>query len=362
MMAIFKRGRIYWYHFVFNSQHVQQSTKQGNPRVARQMEAAHRTALAKGEVGFREHRAISLRDFLKQDFLPYVESQFKESKPNTLRYYQYGAETLRESSFAELNLTQITDQHGGQYTAKRASRSPSTINCGLRTLRRALSLANQWGKLDRMPKITLAKGEKQRERVLSDSEVALYLEACAQPWKDAASVMLGTGLRPSEVLSLRWERIHLNGVGGLLQIVEGKSRAARRVLPMVPAVYGALKARWDAQGCPQNGWTFPAESKSGHLDRDTAKTHHARALGAIENEARNENKETPVKPFPPYTMRHTALTRLAEAGCDAFTLARIAGHSSITITQRYCHPQADAIERAFAKLPGITSAIVTEES
>jgi len=46
----------------------------------------------------------------------------------------------------------------------------------------------------------------------------------------------------------------------------------------------------------------------------------------------------------------TALTRLADAGCDAFTLARIAGHSSITITQRYCHPQADAIERVFAKL------------
>src|SRR5215467_3262082 len=38
-MAIFKRGRIYWYHFLFNGQHVQQSTKQGNPRVARQMEA-----------------------------------------------------------------------------------------------------------------------------------------------------------------------------------------------------------------------------------------------------------------------------------------------------------------------------------
>jgi hypothetical protein len=48
--------------------------------------------------------------------------------------------------------------------------------------------------------------------------------------------------------------------------------------------------------------------------------------------------------------------RLAESGCDAFTLARIAGHSSITITQRYCHPQADAIERAFAKLPSTTVA------
>lgn len=41
---------------------------------------------------------------------------------------------------------------------------------------------------------------------------------------------------------------------------------------------------------------------------------------------------------------------LAESGCDAFTLARIAGHSSITITQRYCHPQADAIEREFGNL------------
>jgi hypothetical protein len=47
-------------------------------------------------------------------------------------------------------------------------------------------------------------------------------------------------------------------------------------------------------------------------------------------------------------MRHTALTRMAPY-CDPFTLARIAGHSSISITQRYCHPQADAIEAAFSK-------------
>jgi len=58
------------------------------------------------------------------------------------------------------------------------------------------------------------------------------------------------------------------------------------------------------------------------------------------------------KPFEPYRTSplraHAALWR--ESGCDAFTLARIAGHSSITITQRYCHPQADAIERAFGNL------------
>jgi len=50
-----------------------------------------------------------------------------------------------------------------------------------------------------------------------------------------------------------------------------------------------------------------------------------------------------------YTLRHTALTNLGEkARGDVFVLARIAGHSSITVTQRYIHPQADAINRVFA--------------
>jgi hypothetical protein len=62
--------------------------------------------------------------------------------------------------------------------------------------------------------------------------------------------------------------------------------------------------------------------------------------------------QTGCKQFEIYCLRHSALTMLAESGCDAFTLARIAGHSSITIAQRYCHPQADAIERAFGNLSG----------
>jgi len=351
-MAIFKRGgRVYWYHFIFNGAHIQESTKQGNPRTARQMEAAHKTALAKGEVGFRERKRISLGNFLNDDFLPFVESKFKLVKPRTLRYYQYGAKTLRESDFADLCLAEITDQHAGQYAAKRSNLSPSTVNCGLRTLRRALSLAYQWGKLDRMPKITLAKGERQRDRVLTEDEVCKYLAACAQPWRDAATIMIGTAMRPSEVFSLRWEHILLNGNGGLLQITDGKSRAARRMLPLVPAVYDALKARLAAQGSPREGWIFPAHTRSGHLLGDSAKNQHAAALKSLNEEARKENRKPDLQPFPPYCLRHTSLTNLAAAGCDAFTLARIAGHSSITITQRYCHPQADAIERAFARLP-----------
>src|SRR5262249_34905087 len=38
------------------------------------------------------------------------------------------------------------------------------------------------------------------------------------------------------------------------------------------------------------------------------------------------------------------------AGGDVFVLARIAGHSSITGTQRYIHPQAEAINRVFSQV------------
>ena len=143
-------------------------------------------------------------------------------------------------------------------------------------------------------------------------------------------------MRPGEVFALRWENIYLNGTGGLIQVTDGKTKAARRMLPMVPAVFAALKAKWEANGEPEEGWLFPSSSREGHLNKDTAKDQHKRALDRANAKAKAQGAKE-IKIFQPYVLRHTALTRLAEAGCDVFTLARIAGHSSIAITQRYVH-------------------------
>jgi integrase len=118
------------------------------------------------------------------------------------------------------------------------------------------------------------------------------------------------------------------------------------MLPMVPAVYAALRAKWEATGKPEEGWLFPSSSREGHFNKDTAKDQHKRAIYHANAKAKRLGAKE-LKSFQPYVLRHTALTQLAEAGCDVFTLARIAGHSSITITLRYVHPQADSIERAF---------------
>ena len=122
-------------------------------------------------------------------------------------------------------------------------------------------------------------------------------------------------------------------------MVDGKSKAARRVLPMQPPVAALLARRNIESGSPADGWVFPARSGEGHLTGDSTKDQHTRAL-----------KVSEVKNFVPYSLRHTGLTHLGKVtNGDVFALARIAGHSSITITQRYVHPQADTIEAIFSR-------------
>ena len=341
-MGVYKRGSIYWYKFMWNGELIRESTKQGNDRKARNMESAHRAALANGLVGIREKKpSPALVDFLRNDFLPFAESKHA-AKPMTLRYYKQGSDMLSKSALGSVVLSELTDQNAQEFARENSSLSPSGINRGLRTLRRALNLAYQWGKLEKPCRVGLVAGEHQRDRVLTQDESARYLAACPQPWRDCATIILDEGFRPGEVFALRWPHVLMNDDGtGFIQIVAGKSKAARRVLPMTSNVYALLRARHDAAGRPEDGWVFPApNSPEEHISDGLTKFQHRKAL--------NESK---VAAFVPYVLRHTALTRLGEAASgDVFVLARIAGHSSITITQRYIHPQADAISRVFLQV------------
>jgi integrase len=86
---------------------------------------------------------------------------------------------------------------------------------------------------------------------------------------------------------------------------------------------------------------WPAATKEGHINHDSLKAQHKKALQIAH-----------LRPFDIYSIRHTFLTRLGESGCDVWTLARIAGHSNISISQRYVHPSEDAVLNALSRLGG----------
>src|SRR5438445_909363 len=99
---------VYWYKFMWQGKLVRESSKQGNDKVARQMEAAHRTSLAKGEVGIREKKTVpTLVEFCEKRFGPWVEST--TAKKTWLDFYRVGLRAIKSCrSLANLKLDEIT--------------------------------------------------------------------------------------------------------------------------------------------------------------------------------------------------------------------------------------------------------------
>jgi integrase len=86
-------------------------------------------------------------------------------------------------------------------------------------------------------------------------------------------------------------------------------------------------------------WVFPAPDGTPML---------VTSLDHLHTKVRETLKLDPE--FVIHSLRHTYLTRLGKAGVDAFTIMKLAGHSSITMSQRYIHPTPEAMERGAERL------------
>lgn len=280
-----------------------------------------------------------------EQFLPWAESAFS-AKRKTWLYYRNGVRRLK--GYAPLASLSMDDPKLGErasgYVATRQAKGlqVASINRELQVLRRLLHLAAEWGFVEQVPKIRMLGGERHREFVLSREEEGRYLAAAREPLAFVATVLADTGMRPEECYRLRWEYVTwVNGRYGALMVTHGKTAAARRLLPMTPRVRELLEGRWEATGKPIEGWVWPAPTKSAHVEPCSLKKQHAKAL-----------RLSKVRAFVLYSLRHTFLTRLGASGCDVWTLARIAGHSSVAISARYVHPSEDSVLTALERLSG----------
>lgn len=356
-MAIYKRGKskVYWYSFIFKGERIQESTRQGNPRVARQMEAAHRTRLAKGEVGIVERKAVPTLKMFAAQFETAIETRNAE-KPQTVQFYKTKLKRLLKfEPLASARLDKIDSYEIEQYVQHRSKTvSVTTVNRELATLRRVLHVAKEWKLIQTVPRVQLLKGERERTFVLTHAEEERYLALTSQPLTDAAVLMLDTGLRVGEVVRLQWGDIFPQPVGkaayGYLLVREGKSKNAKRAVPLTARVKAMLEERRNRE--PNSAWVFAGDSPDGNMLVTSLDHLHA---AATRPKVDGKKVYRFPKDFVLHSLRHTMLTRLGEAGAEAFTIMRIAGHSSVTISQRYVHPTPEAVERAFQRLEILNS-------
>jgi integrase len=344
-----RKSRIWWYSFVFNGERYQESTKVKNKRVAEQIEAARKTELAKGEVGIKDRPpAPTLKEF-EARFTAEIETACAEH-PETVSFYKEKYRRLLEyAPLANARLDAIDEEMIDAYKQTRRRQlsrygrvlSPGSVNRELATLSRALRLAKKWNLIPAVPTIGRLDGERNREFVLADELEETYLAAAPQPLRDAALLMLDTGVRVGEATTLQWMDVHLEpAIGarhGYIRIRKGKSKNAKRTLSLTPRVAAMLAAR---KAASKSEWVFPGDSTGAPILVTSLDHQHAEA-----REILNLSDD-----FVIHSLRHTMLTRLGEAGADAFTIMRIAGHSSVTVSQRYVHPSPDSLERAFERL------------
>ncbi|MGA2184762.1 MAG: site-specific integrase [Bryobacteraceae bacterium] len=354
-MSLYKRGDVYWYAFEFNGQRVQESARTGNKDVARQIEAAHRVRLAKGEAGIHERPPAPTL----AEFGPRFEAAIKTlcaDKPATVTFY---AEKLRrllaDSQLPDVRLDAIDEAVIDGYKQRRtrqASRygrplSPASVNRELATLRRLLRMAQEWKVLDRVPRIRLLRGERNREFVLNHRLEPAYLEAAPQPLRDVAVLILETGVRPGEAVGLQWPDVRLqqavHAKHGYIVIRGGKSRNAKRNLRLTARAAEMLRAR---KAGSKSAWVFPGETTDSAILGTSLDHQHDVVRTAL----------ILPKDFVLHSLRHTMLTRLGEAGADAFSIMKIAGHSSVTVSQRYVHPTPEGMDRAFERLENLNAA------
>ena len=164
-------------------------------------------------------------------------------------------------------------------------------------------------------------------KILTLKEEEHYLQRSSQPRKDVAVVMIGTGMRPEEVLKLQGGNINL--AKRKIFISRGKTEAARRSVPItsVEAVE-VLRARLALH---KDGYLFPPEPKFGLKSN----TPHLTTVTKAHNRAVKRAGIT--GPFVLYDLRHTFATRSLDAGIDLATVSKILGHSKIQVTMRYVH-------------------------
>ena len=334
---IYRRGKSLWYKFRFRVKHhdgseenfmIRRPAKVRNRKDAGEVEREHRRALSLGLVHPNDpwpKIAASgppiFRAFAKE-VLQHVKTQ---RKAGTHTFYRVSLDRLLTfAAIADAPLDAITGDvvsRYAQYRQEVPKNSVVTVNGDLRTLRRIFSLAVEWGKLDRAPVIHELPQAKGRDRVVSFEDEAKYLAKASENLRDAAILAVDTGLRPnSELFPLRWSDVDLNA--RVLHVRHGKTASAQRSLPLTPRAAEVLLRRKKVAEAKPSAFVFPGAGISGHI---TSMQHPHKA--AIEVAG--------LVSFEFYCWRHTFGTRASQSGMDRFTLARLMGHSSPSVTARY---------------------------
>jgi integrase len=185
----------------------------------------------------------------------------------------------------------------------------STINRYLSALSKLFTVARRFDPKVQRVEIPLQKEGKPRQRILTDGEREGLVN---YPWsreerRDLTVLLMDTGIRPGEVVKGEW---HVQG--DELTLMDTKNGDDRTIILTPDAKGAALRLR-------------KYFDKGGSI---TYSKYYDEFIKARDSLGMGEDVVI-------YTLRHTAITRLAEATENVLLIQKWAGHKNLQTTQRY---------------------------
>jgi integrase len=362
-MAVYRRGKIWWYNFEFQGRKIQESSGFTNKTAALRVEAKRKADLLDRRAGFTKSKLAPKFEEYVEPFLMWSEQQHR---PKTHGLHEWNCQTLKRF-FSGKYLDEITSEMVEDFKSARKHEprlgakdgrlvTGATVNRALTTLKLMYHQAERSGYAVKNPVVGVSMFREPVDsmRVITFEEQAAYLPKTSQPLSDIAKLMLDTGMRPEEVFRIRAENVDFKQKTIFNPF--GKTKAARRIIPMTDDVLFLLKGRVEEAAGLGTPFVFTSPHNVQKPISSVKKAHKAAAERAkIKGH------------FRLYDLRHTFATRAVAAGMSLPTLAAILGHTSIQMTMRYVHPAAEEKRQAMEKFEkfraeGIIDAAAAQKS
>ena len=306
--------------------------KAGEPPVPEPLAAKHGAGPTVGELATR---------FLEE----YAAVRYK---PGTLAWTRtvigrYIVPEFGKLALAAVERTQVRELH------HRLAHTPSIANMVVRTLSLMYRLAEDWGLVLEgcNPCRSVVKyPQRKRERFLTDEEFSklgqvldeVETEGRASPAAVAAiRLLMLTGCRKSEILTLRWEHVALDA--GELRLPDSKTGA--RVISLPPM---AVRLLATLSRDPDSPWVIPGRYPGTHLRELTD------AWKVIRTRARLDDVRI-------HDLRHSFASRALALGESLPIIGKLLGHAQIETTSRYAHLAQDSVR---ASADRIAKSIATD--
>ncbi len=263
------------------------------------------------------------------------------NKPSTAKEATRIVEKRIKPEFGSLKISDLTKSRvkGWHHSM---NKTPYEANRALAYLSKMMSLAvDEWELVPRNVCIGIKKyREEKRERFLSEDELRRIGKALRE-LEDVNAAPLGcieairllalTGMRLSEVLSLKWEYVNL--ADGVIELPDAKAGA--RSAP-IGAPGQVLLQSLEGGEYVIKGPSAPKPLSTNTLHKFWEKVREAAKLP----DARLHD------------FRHTAGTYAAQAGFNAFIVRDLLGHKTMSMAGRYVERSTDPTRKAADSIAG----------